>query len=131
MSENPSGDMCDSATGVACPIGLGCRRSPDALCADIYDAGMKPNKAPGYWPTRILLAVSIIATAIVVAFALWSAFWAPQTFGGRGPNGWWELPNNVALVVLAAAMSAIGLIWTIRIFRGPRDEPPAWRYRDR
>ncbi len=92
---------------------------------------MKPDKAPGYWPTRILLAVSIIATAIVAAFALWSAFLAPQTFDGGGPNVWWELPNNVALVVLAAGSASIGLVWTIRIFRGARDEPPAWRYRDR
>jgi NADH:ubiquinone oxidoreductase subunit 5 (subunit L)/multisubunit Na+/H+ antiporter MnhA subunit len=93
---------------------------------------MKPDKAPGYWPMRILLAVAIIATAIVVAFALWSAFWAPPTFGGAaGPNQWWELPDNIALVVLAAATAVIGLIWTIRIFRGPRDDPPPWRHRDR
>jgi hypothetical protein len=91
---------------------------------------MKPDKAPGYWPTRILLAVAIIATAIAVAFALWSALWAPPTFSGGGLI-WWEVPNNVVLVVLAAAIAVIGLIWTIRIFRGPRDEPPAWRYRDR
>jgi hypothetical protein len=24
-----------------------------------------------------------------------------------------------------------GVIWMIRIFRGPSDEPPPWRYRDR
>ena len=35
------------------------------------------------------------------------------------------------LAVLAAATAVIGLIWTIRIFRGPRDEPPRWRYRNR
>ena len=91
---------------------------------------MKPEKTPAYWPARILLAVAIIATAIVVAFALWSAFWAPQTFGGGGPSEW-ELSYNVDLVVLAAAIAVIGLSWTIRIFRGPRDEPPAWRYLDR
>jgi NADH:ubiquinone oxidoreductase subunit 5 (subunit L)/multisubunit Na+/H+ antiporter MnhA subunit len=91
---------------------------------------MKHDKAPGYWPARILLAVAIIATAIVVALALWSAFWAPPTFGGSSPSEW-ELPNNVVLVVLAAAIAVLGLIWTIRIFRGPRGEPPPWRYRDR
>ncbi len=91
---------------------------------------MKSDQAPGYWPTRILLAVAIIATAIVVAFAIWSAFGAPPTFGGGGPTEW-EFPSNVVLVVLAAAIAVIGLIWTIRIFRGPRDEPPAWRHRDR
>ena len=95
-----------------------------------HDGGMKPDQAPGYWPTRFLLAVAIIAT-IAVAFAAWSAFWAPPTFGG-GPPRVLGLPSNVVLSVLsvlAAAFAIIGLIWTIRIFRGPRDEPPPWRYR--
>ena len=73
---------------------------------------MSPT-GPGHRPTHSARG-SIIATAVVVAFALWSAFWAPQTFGGGGPNVWWELQNNVAFVVLAAVIAAIGLIWTIR-----------------
>jgi len=91
---------------------------------------MKPDKAPAYWPTRILFAVAIIATGIVAAFALWLAFWAP-TFIGSSGTSYWEMPNNVGLVLLAAAIAVVGLIWTIRIFRGPQDEPPAWRHRDR
>jgi hypothetical protein len=89
---------------------------------------MEPDKAPGYWPTRFLLAVPIFAT-IAVVFALWWAFWAPPMFDPR-PSVL-GLPSNVVLSVLAAATAVIGLIWTIRIFRGPRDEPPPWRYRDR
>lgn len=91
---------------------------------------MKPGKAPAYWPTRTLLAVAIIVTGIVVAFALWSAYWAPTFIGSSGPSSW-EVPNNVGIVLLAAAIAVVGLIWTIRIFRGPQDEPPAWRHRDR
>jgi hypothetical protein len=91
---------------------------------------MKPDKAPAYWPTRILLAVAIIATGIVVAFAVWSAIWAPTFSGSSGPS-YWKMPNNVGLELLAAAIAVVGLIWTIRIFRGPQDEPPAWRQRDR
>ena len=35
-------------------------------------------------------------------------------------------------IVLAGFLSVVlGLVWMIRIFRGPRDEPPPWRYRDR
>ena len=90
---------------------------------------MKLDKAPGYWPTRILLAVAIIATAIVVASPLWSAFLAQGTMGG-GPIAW-DLPGRFVPFVLAAAIAVIGLIWMLRIFRGPRDEPPPWRYRDR
>jgi len=89
---------------------------------------MKPEKTPAYWPTRILFAVAIIATAIVVAFPLWSAFLTQGTMGG-GPIEW-ELPTNVAFFIAAAAIAIIGLIWAIRIFRGPRDEPPPWQHRD-
>ena len=35
----------------------------------------------------------------------------------------------MALAVLVVIV--VGLVWMIRIFRGPRDEPPPWRYRDR
>jgi TRAP-type C4-dicarboxylate transport system permease small subunit len=91
---------------------------------------MKPDKAPGYWPTRILLAIAIIATAIALAFALWSAFWAPPTFGDDNPPVL-GLPSTVGLSLLAVGLALLGLVWAIRIFRGPRDEPPPWRYRDR
>ena len=90
---------------------------------------MKPDKAPAYWPTRIMLAVAIIATAIVVVFALWSAFLAPPTFGD-GRRGVLGLPAGV-LLLFPAGIAVIGLAWVIRVFRGPRDEPPPWRYRDR
>lgn len=91
---------------------------------------MKPDKALGYWPTRILLAVAIVATAIAVVFALWSAFWAPQPFTGGNPSVL-GLPNTVVVPLLAAGVALLGLVWSIRIFRGPRDEPPPWRYRRR
>ena len=90
---------------------------------------MKPDKARGYWPTRILLAVAIIATAIAVAFALWLAFWAPPTIGGSNPSVL-GLPSTVVLSLFAVGLALLGLVWAIRIFRGPRDEPPPWRYRD-
>jgi hypothetical protein len=79
--------------------------------------------------TRFLLAVAIIATT-AVAFGVWSLFPEQPTFGG-GPPRLLGLPSSVVLSVLAAATATIGLIWTIRIFRGPRDEPPPWRYRYR
>jgi hypothetical protein len=93
------------------------------------DGSMKPDKAPGYWPTRFLLAVAIIGT-VAVAFAGWSLYLEPFTIGGGRPR-LLGLPSNVVLSVLAAVTAVIGLIWTIRIFRGPHDEPPRWRYRNR
>jgi hypothetical protein len=92
---------------------------------------VKPEKTPAYWPTLILLAVAIIATALVVAFALWSAFWAPSTMGGGGDPGVLGLPSRVLLSLPAVGLALLGLVRAIRIFRGPRDKPPSWRYRDR
>ena len=95
---------------------------------------MNPDKAPAYWPTRILLAVAIIATAIAVPFALWSAFWELSwelpASGGGNPSVL-QLPPDVVRSVLAVGLPLLCLVWVIRIFRGPRDEPPPWRYRDR
>jgi hypothetical protein len=91
---------------------------------------MKPDKAPGYWPTRILLAVAIIATAMTVVFALWSAFWMPPTFDVAHPSVL-GLPDGVIVSLLAVGVALLGLVWAILIFRGSRDEPPPWRYRDR
>ena len=91
---------------------------------------MKRDKAPGYWPTRILLAVAILATATTVLFALWSAIVAPSGFGGSIPSVL-GLPSTVLVSLLAAGVALLGLIWSIQVFRGRRDEPPPWRYRDR
>ena len=90
---------------------------------------MKPDKAPAYWPTRILLAIAFISTALVVAGTIWSAFWPPETLSG--PPTVWGVPHTVVMDVLFATMAVIGLIWIIRIFRGHRSQPPLWRYRDR
>ncbi len=81
-----------------------------------------------YWPTRIMLAVGVIATAAVVLGAK-AADRAvlrlrplPDVLG---------LPSTVWLAISSIALAVVGLVWMVRIFRGPRDEPPDWRYRDR
>jgi hypothetical protein len=70
---------------------------------------MKLDKARGSRPTRTLLAVAIIATAIVMAFALWSAFWAPPTLGGTNPSVL-GLPSTVVDCLTATGVACpIGL----------------------
>jgi hypothetical protein len=78
------------------------------------------DRGPAYWPARIMLGVGIVATllAIVLAVVVVSL-----------PTSMSSDPSMVPLV--AAGVAAVGLVWMIRIFRGPRDDPPAWRYRDR
>ena len=36
-----------------------------------------------------------------------------------------------SLAGLASLVAFVGLGWMVRIWRGPRDKPPRWRYRDR
>jgi hypothetical protein len=56
-------------------------------------------------------------------------------FGGGYPRwalGPLALPSNVVVALSALAIAVAGLVWMVRIIRGPRDEPPSpWRYRDR
>lgn len=80
------------------------------------------HRTPAYWPTRILLGVGIVATAATVGLTLVVAAARRSMFG----------PPSADLVLFAApVLAVIGLAWMLRIFRGPRDEPPPWRYRDR
>lgn len=90
---------------------------------------MKPDKAPGYWPTRILLAVAIIVVAADCALAPFF-IWPPGTMGGDNPM-LFGLPATLVQGVSGLGLGLGGLIWMVRIFGGPRDEPPPWRYRDR
>ncbi len=76
-----------------------------------------------------MLAVGFIATAAVVALGA-SVLMEPPCFGCDYPVVL-GLPSNVMQAALALAFAAVGLAWMIRIFRGPRDEPPPWRDRDR
>jgi hypothetical protein len=87
------------------------------------------HRTPAYWPTRILLVVGIIATVIVLALALTLMLAEPPMFGVE-PT-FLGLPNRAVEAALAAGVAGFGFVWMVRIFRGPRDEPPLWRYRDR
>ena len=78
------------------------------------------DRAPAYWPARIMLGVGIIATLLAIVLAIVVVSLTTSTTGD---------PSMVPLV--AAGVAVVGLVWMVRIFRGPRDEPPAWRYRRR
>lgn len=85
------------------------------------------NRTPEYWPTRVLLALGFIAMVIALPLSLegvtepaWVAW--PAVLG---------LPAPLVVVLVGVALGVVGFVWMLRIFRGPRDEPPVWRYRDR
>jgi len=87
--------------------------------------------APAYWPTRIMLAVGFIMTAMLLALAL---ALGPVTQGPGLFEQWpvvLGLPADVVGRLAGLVPALVGIVWMLRIFRGPRDEPPGWRYRDR
>ena len=87
------------------------------------------HRTRAFWPTRIILAIGFIATALAVLAA--SARMDLEPFLGPDYPDVLGLPSNVLLAVSGVALAVIGLVWMLSIFRGPRDEPSAWRYRDR
>ncbi len=87
------------------------------------------NRTPAYWPTRIMLAVGIVsAAAVILADVVLARRLTEPCFGCAYPDVL-GLPANVVGAAIGAALAAFGLVWMFRIFRGPRDKPPVWRYR--
>jgi hypothetical protein len=95
---------------------------------------MNSRRTPAWWLVRFELAVGIGLTLLVGQLG-WD--WT-QTIcfgggcgGGRVTLGPLAAPSNVVVAGAALAIAVAGLAWMVRILRGPRDEPPPWRYRDR
>jgi hypothetical protein len=91
---------------------------------------MQLRTSPAYWPMRILLAVGMVSVVLVVLGELLPP--VSVTFGATtltmGPL---FIEGSLAGRVGAVVVPVIGLLLMIRVFRGPRGEPPSWRYRDR
>lgn len=86
------------------------------------------RQTPAYWPTRIMLAVGVVATAAIALLAWVMVSNATDCFGCESSE---VLGVPSYLVGAGVGLALVGLAWMVRIFRGPRDEPPAWRHRDR
>jgi hypothetical protein len=82
-----------------------------------------------YWPARIIFWVGIVTVGIMVVLVAAGALFSPCLSCARQAT--FGVPDGVLLTALAVAFAAVGLVWMVRIFRGPRDKPPAWRHRDR
>lgn len=93
-----------------------------------YDARVK-HRTTAYWPTRIALAAGFLATVAAVLHA--GALLMGPCFG-CDRMAVLGLPSNAVEAALSVGLAVVGLVWMLRIFfQGRRDDPPAWRYRDR
>ena len=76
------------------------------------------HRPPAQWPTRILLVVGILATAIASALALTLMLAEPPMFGPEPTV--LGLPARIMVPVLGVTVAIFGLVWMVRIVRGPR-----------
>jgi hypothetical protein len=91
---------------------------------------MNGGRTPNWWFVRFQLAAGIGLTLLVGRLSVELAM--TMCFGCNPPAPWpLPLPPSVVVAVVAFAIAVAGLAWMVRILRGPRDEPPRWRYRDR
>ena len=90
-----------------------------------YDGLMQSEHTRGRSLARFELALGIGAVLL--------AFWF-TTFDPMMSHPYIEpRPLGLADLIVPAGIVAMlaGLAWMFRIYRGLRDEPPRWRYRDR
>ena len=94
---------------------------------------MNIRRTPAWWMVRLELAVGIGLTLLVGRLS-WDLAMTEAFGGGYGQwaLGPLALPKTVVVVAgTAFAIALGGLVQIARIIRGPMDEPPVWRYRDR
>jgi hypothetical protein len=73
-----------------------------------------------------MLAFAIVSLPAVSPWLIWlqPGMMGPMLTADPGLD-WGAIATAVG-----AALWVAGVIWMIRIFRGPSDDPPPWRYRD-
>ena len=89
---------------------------------------MDGRRTEGWYVTRFVLGVAIG----LILTGGWLAWYRINEvcFGCDDPI-LLGVPASLLIALAALLFAVVGLVWMIRIFRGPRDEPPRWRYRDR
>jgi hypothetical protein len=89
---------------------------------------MHGKRTPAWWLARFELAIGV-GLILLIGVLGWLA--TRPSFGASDPAlGPLALPSMAFVSVAALVVAVVGLILMIRILRGPRDEPPPWRYRD-
>ena len=101
---------------------FGLRRRP-SICA------MNGTRTRAWWVVRLELLVGIVLTLLVARLGFEAAM--TVRIGGNPPAHVLPLPPHAMLFLGGLAISIVGLVWMVRIIRGPREDPaPGWRYRE-
>jgi hypothetical protein len=90
---------------------------------------MYGKRTRAWWLVRLELTVGIGMTLLGVWLGVERAMTSVCGFCNP-PVRPLPLPPIVMVALAAFAIAVAGLAWMVRIIRGPRDEPPLWRYRD-
>jgi len=99
------------------------RPSDERPCASSYDGAMHGKRTWRWWAVRFELVLGLAAVLFVGWLIL--TLVEPTFDGVRTPTA------AVLSLVAVWVVMVLALAWMIRIARGPSDEPPPWRYRDR
>lgn len=107
---------------IALPFGLRCGHTI---------VRMNGTRTRAWWLIRLELALGIAMTLLVG----WLGFDAATEVRVGNPSAHplpLPLPPHAMVFLGTLAIAIVGLVWMVRIIRGPGDDPPArWRYRDR
>ena len=100
------------------------------LAPRAYDLPMQPKRTPAWWLVRLELAAGLGVTLLVGQQVL--ALTHEMGYRSQVTVGPLTLQSVAFAALSALAIPVAGLVWMVRILRGPRNEPPPpWRYRDR
>ncbi len=85
---------------------------------------MDDIRTRGWFLARLELAMASIAVLLMPIMMLTS----PVSLAG--PDSGRDLVRVLPAPIVGEALAIAGLVWMLRIWRGPtRDAPPEWRYR--
>ena len=97
------------------------RHAPD-------DRPIADTRARGWLVARLELVLALVVVLVATIILITNEPFA------LGYDGRWQEAYRVWAAVLpyvGEALAIVGLVWMIRIWRGPtRDAPPEWRYRE-
>ena len=93
-------------------------------CTAAYDDAMKAARTAAWWWSRLELTIAVVVIAVEVS-SLGPYFEVKSGNPATVPG----LPSGVVVLTIGFTLAIGGLVWMLRIVRGPRDEPPRWRYR--